>query len=227
MVKVEKLASAIYNDIVGGLRGYHNNFSMSLEQLQEDVVITRLQVIKEYALKGVLPVKDLLIAINCVDVDCKDLDRCKCHDPYVGKPVAHFIIPQLFTEYDIKAIEYIGSTDRLQPYLWSTSPMFSRYFKYRKRGKDKPFVYIDTTPNENGYLDGYIFNAPLIDQISIVAVFKDPRQLKIYKCCNNFADDNLTFIDNEVIKRVTESKIRYYRQMAPPILPNNQEYAAG
>jgi len=33
---------------------------------------------------------------------------------------------------------------------------------YRKRGRNKPFVYIDTTPNENGMYDCFIFNAPLI-----------------------------------------------------------------
>jgi hypothetical protein len=32
--QIEKLASAIYNDIVGGLKGYHSNFSVSMEQLE-------------------------------------------------------------------------------------------------------------------------------------------------------------------------------------------------
>jgi hypothetical protein len=31
MAIIKKLASAIYNDIVSGLRGYHHNPSMSLE----------------------------------------------------------------------------------------------------------------------------------------------------------------------------------------------------
>jgi hypothetical protein len=32
--QIEKLASAVYNDIVGGLRGYHANPSISMEQLE-------------------------------------------------------------------------------------------------------------------------------------------------------------------------------------------------
>jgi len=36
-------------------------------------------------------------------------------------------------------------------------------------------VYLDSAPNEHGMIDGYIFNAPLLKMISIVAVFKDPR----------------------------------------------------
>jgi hypothetical protein len=31
-------------------------------------------------------------------------------------------------------------------------------------------------------LDCYIFEAPLIKQISVVAVFKDPRQLEEFQC---------------------------------------------
>ena len=86
MGMINRLASAIYNDIVGGLRGYHVNHSISIEQLEDDVVSTRIAVIKEYALKGILPVKDLLEAINCIPVDCEDLDRCSCNSSYVGTP---------------------------------------------------------------------------------------------------------------------------------------------
>ena len=86
MGRIYRLSSAIYNDIVVGLRGYHVNHSISLEQLEDDVVATRLAVIKEYSLKGILPIKDLLESINCISVDCKDLDRCKCNSKYTGTP---------------------------------------------------------------------------------------------------------------------------------------------
>lgn len=53
----EKLASAIYNDIMSGLRGYSSNPSMSLEQLEDDIIDERLQIIKEYFIKGLVPKK--------------------------------------------------------------------------------------------------------------------------------------------------------------------------
>jgi len=56
--------------------------------------------------------------------------------------------------------------------------MFSKYHKYRRRGKSRPYVYIDMSPNENGMYDCFVFNAPLLKQVSIVAVFKDLRQLE-------------------------------------------------
>jgi hypothetical protein len=40
--QITKLASAIRNDVVSGLRGYHTNMSMSLEQLEDDIIDMRL-----------------------------------------------------------------------------------------------------------------------------------------------------------------------------------------
>lgn len=222
-----KLASAIRNDVVSGLRGYHHNMSMSIEQLEDDIVDERLQIIKEYSLKGILPIKDLLLAIPCIDVDCKDLERCRCNTDGCDTPVAHFEIPQLLNDYGAKSIDYIGSTDRKIPFIHYTSSTSWSYHKYRKRGKNKPYVWIDTTPNENGMYDCFIFNAPLIKQVTVVGIFKDPRQLERYECCMEYQDDNLTFINNEIKKRLTEKKLRYYRQLAAPLLPNDQTYAAG
>ena len=40
-------------------------------------------------------------------------------------------------------------------------------------------------------------------------------------------DNNMSFINNEIKKRLTEKKIRYYRQLQAPVLPNDQQYTAG
>ena len=227
--QIEKLASAIRNDVVSGLRGYHTNMSMSMEQLCQDIVDERLQILKEYSLKGVLPLKDLYTSINCIQIDCKNIERCKCntYDDCSDQPIAHFEIPQIVNDYGNLSIDYIGSTDRQLPFVFYTSSTAFRYHKYRKRGKNKPYVWIDTTPNENGMYDCFVFNAPLLDRVSISAIFKDLRQLDKFECCADLQDDNMTFINNEIKKRLTEKKIRYYRQLATPNLPNDQSYAAG
>jgi hypothetical protein len=72
---------------------------------------------------------------------------------------------------------YIGTTDKQEPFVVYTSPTSFRNRKHRKRGKNKPFVWIDITPNENGMYDGFIFNAPLLKEISVIGIFKDLRQL--------------------------------------------------
>lgn len=224
--QIEKLASAILNDITSGLRGYHTNLSISIEQLCQDIVDERLQILKEYSLKGILPLKDLYLSINCIQVDCKDIERCKCSQlsPYDLTPTAHFEIPQILGDYGNLSIDYIGSSDRQLPFIYYTSSAAFRHHKYRKRGKDKPYVWIDTTPNENGMYDCFVYNAPLLESVSITAIFKDLRQLENYSCCVDLQDDNMTFINNEIKRRLTEKKLRYYKVLKDPILPNNQSY---
>lgn len=227
--QIQKLASAIRNDVVSGLKGYHTNMSMSMEQLEQEVVDERLQVLKEYSLKGILPVKDLYISINCIPIDCKDIERCSIcsSNNNEGTPTAHFEIPQTLNDYGALSIDYIGSTDRQLPFAYYTSINTLRQHKYRKRGKSKPYVWIDTTPNENGMYDCFVFNAPMLDSVSISAIFKDVRQLEQFACCTEQSDSNFTFIDNEVKKRLIEKKLRYYRGYSPSVTPNDQQYTQG
>lgn len=225
--QIEKLASAIRNDVVSGLKGFHSNLSMSTEQLCQDIVDERLQILKEYSLKGILPTRDLYISINCIPVDCKSLDKCRCNNQNFFTPTLHFEIPQILNDYGSLSIDYIGSTDKQLPFIYYTSLSTLRQHQYRKRGKDRPYVWIDTTPNEKGMYDCFVFNAPLLKVVSISAIFKDLRQLENYNCCVDLQDDNMTFINNEIKKRVTEKKLRYYRSFAPSNLPNDQAYQPG
>ena len=218
----EKLASAIQNDVLSGLRGYHHNLSMSMEQLEDDIVDERLAIIKEYKQKGILSLKELALSINCINVNCEDIAKCsKCSQFVCSTPASHFEIPQVIE------LLYVGSIDKQTPFIVYDSITAAKNHKYRKRGVDKPYVWVDTTPNENGMNDCFIFNAPLIKSVSVVGVFKDPRQLCNYDCNLGDIDDNLNSINSEIKKRLTEKKLRYYRQFAKPLKPNDQTYSEG
>lgn len=218
---VTKLASAIYNDIVGGLAGYSSTPTLSLEQLEDEIVEERLLVIKEYAMNNMLPKNDLMMSINCIPVDCKSLDKCPCGGNNFSKPIAHFEIPQLVNGVPGGAVTYIGSVDKQVPFKLYTSDAY-RFHKYRRRGQNKPFVYLETTPNENNMYDGWIFNAPMLETLSVTGVFKDPRQVTEFDCCATDDLENYTFISTEIKKRLVEKKLRYYRQFIPQITPNTQ-----
>lgn len=69
--------------------------------------------------------------------------------------------------------------------------------------------------------DCWVYNAPFLKSISVIGIFKDPRQLINYGCCS-LDINNMTFIDAEIKKRLTEKKLRYYRQLAAPLLSNDQ-----
>ena len=217
---IEKLASAIYNDVVAGLVGITNTPTISIDQLQDDIVDERLQIIKEYSLKNLIPRKDLMVSINCIDLDCKSLDKCPC-GTQLTKPYLHFEIPQIINDFAEDAIEFIGSVDRFQQYKVYTSTAW-QYNQYMKRGSEKPFVYIEPTPNANNMYDGWLFNAPFTKKISIIFIPKDPRQLVNFDCCTNEDTDNFSFISTEIKKRLTEKKLRYYKQFYQGPTPNTQ-----
>jgi hypothetical protein len=119
-----------------------------------------------------------MLSINCIEVDCENLSKCKCSSQDCGAPEAHFKVPQILLDWGAsKAVRHVSSVDRQHPFLVYTTSLerAKTYRKYRKRGRNKPLVYIDTTPNERGFYDCFIFNAPMIEEVSIVAIFKDPR----------------------------------------------------
>lgn len=214
---VSKIADAIRNDVQGGLAGYNATVNMSLEQLEDEVVEERLLVIKQYAKQNLIPKKELMYSLNCIPVDCKSLDKC-CEASEYDEPVAHFEVPQILTDYGEEGIEFIGSTDKKIKFKVYTNRNF-KFHKYKARGANKPYVYIDTTPNENNLYDGYIFNAPLLERLTVIAIFKDPRQVAELACCDYTDADNFTFIATEVKKNLINKKLNYYRQLHPyPIL---------
>jgi hypothetical protein len=150
------------------------------------------------------------------------MEQCTCGSKISdgGLSTMHFEIPQVMTEFD-GGIAYIGSTDKQNPFIYYTSPTQLKYHKYRKRGQNKPYVYIDVTPNANNMFDCWVFNAPMLKQVSVIAIFKNVNQLEGCDCTESVDLNNLSFIDQEVKRRVTELKIKYYRQLAPPIMPND------
>ena len=223
-MELNKLASAILNDILSGLRGITSNISLSVEQLEDDIIDERLTIIKEYALKGLLPVKDLVTSINCLEVDCKPIENCNLCNSNLNvreTNIPHVEIPQIVTDLGVDAIQYFGTVDRNTPFKIYTDISY-QYHKYNRWLRRKPYIYIDTAPNENGMYDCYIFNAPLIKTLSIIAVFKDPRQLEQFTCCNAEEVSNMNFLTNDIKRRITEKKVRWYRSLSAPNLPNDQ-----
>jgi len=95
------------------------------------------------------------MAINCVDVDCEYLDKCpacRTTNPSAEK-IQHFQIPQIINDFGDDAIDFIGSTDKMNQYVVYTDTRF-QFHKYKRRGSEDPYVFILTAPNENNMYDG-------------------------------------------------------------------------
>lgn len=223
-MKIEVLASVILNEVKAGLSGMNANPTISEEQIEDEIIETRHTLIKELYLKGILKKHDLMLAINCIDVDCKD--PAKCCDFNSGKAVKHFEIPPLVESLGKDAIDYIGAADRgnnLKDNVYFSATLAEKH-KYKRYGGDSPYIYIEKTPNENGMYDCWIYNLPFIKRISIIGIFRDPRDLKEYDCCN---DDVASYLDlgsiTDLVKdQLLKNKFYYYRQAIEMPVPNKQ-----
>lgn len=202
-MNVKQIASAVLSHIYDGLKGAVANIAVSQEQLEDEVVAERNTIIKEYLIKGVANLQEVYSAINCVEVQCASMSKC-CELGDLGQKALHFEIPPVLLLSGVSTIKFIGSIDQKEKYQVYTNNDY-KYHKYKKRGANKPYVYLDTTVNSNGMIDGYIFNAPLVKMISVVAVFLDPRKLVEFNCC---ADEEIVtdcgIISNDIVHRLTQ-----------------------
>lgn len=222
---IERLASDIYNNVVSGLGGINVNDKFSIEQIEDDIINERLTIIKENALKGILPATDLMLKINCVPLDDLQLNKCGLTDGwYRDKHIKHFEIPQIVYDFNRESIGYVGPVDG----SYSMTVYVDRHAwlnnKYRRNIKIRDFALIDMATNENDMYDGWIISDNEIPEdttIMIVAIWKDPRQLSMFQCCPFDEINNWTYISNDIIKRLTEKYLRYYRQLAMPPTPSD------
>lgn len=218
-MNINKLASAIYNDIKSGLAGYSSTDAISIEQLEDDIIDERLLLIKKYGLQNKLPFNDLRLDLNCITLDCDTMNNCCNFQSPIKENIRHFKIPQIITEYGIDGISFVGSIDRSHSFQIYLNDMY-QYRKYRKFNRKIPYVYINTAPDSEGMINGYVFNAPFLEKISVTGIFKDPRDIKDYMCCNEV--DNMSALDSEIKDSLTKKKLYYYRQLLAQPLPNDQ-----
>lgn len=224
-MNVNQIASAIINDLFSGnLVSLSNRSMISQDQIEDEVIETRNAVIKDWYIKSNLNLGDMMTAINCIEVDCKDQNKCSCMSSLANAKMAkHFEIPQLMPGLGADALAFVGSTDRshtFKVYYNLEAIKYQRYYqKYRKRYNPKPFVYVEKTPNKNGMYDCWIFDAPFVQYIAVIGIFKDPRQLEQYNCCDNTDYLEMGAISNEIKNRILQKKIQLYRTPAPPAAP--------
>ena len=224
-MNVNQIASDIINDLFSGnLVSLSHRVMISQEQIEDECIETRCAIIKDWYLKNMLNLGDMMVAINCVEVDCKDQNKCSCMSSLANAKMAkHFEIPQLMPGLGVDALAFVGSTDRSHAfkvyYNLEAIKYQQHYQKYRKRPNNKPFIYIEKTPNENGMYDCWIFDAPFVQYIAVIGIFKDPRQLEKYNCCDDIDYLEMGAISNEIKNRILQKKIQLYRTSAPPAAP--------
>lgn len=218
---INREASAVINDLLGGLENYSSTLNFSIEQIEDELVEERRGCILKYYKQNMLPLQELAISLRCVSTDCETLDRC-CASSEYQQPQLHFEIPPIV---DIpEAVVYVGSTDLQVPLKVYTNPALIKMHKYKIRGSKKPFVFIDTNLNSKGRMDCFVFNAPMLERLTFTGIFRDLRQVEEYMkengCCSFDEVYSPTFIDTEAKAQLLNKKFKYYRAVPYQPAPN-------
>lgn len=220
---IEQLASIIYNNVVSGIDGNHIDMKFSMAQIEDDIINERLSVIKEYSLKGILPASDLMIKINCIELDEQPVNRVGEFEEFDGYYIRHFEVPQIAYVYDRESISYVGGINGKESFPFYTDRHAWVNHRNKRFVKQRPHVFIDTATNFNNKYDCWLVSKDLIPEnslLTIVAIWKDPRDLITYQCCKDDEILNWTFLSTEIIKRMSEKYLRYYRMLYQPPTPS-------
>lgn len=143
------------------------------------------------------------------------MNQCPCKG-LPGKITQHFEVPQLLQGIGGAALLFVGSTDKMISYKIYYDIKSLNYQKYRKRPIDEPYVYIDRSLNKNGMHDVWLFNAPFVKYVTVVGLFRDPRQLEQFSCCDSNEYLEMGSISSELIRRILAKKVALYRVSLPP-----------
>ncbi len=220
---LQEIASAIRNNVGGGLREVYNH-AYSIPQIEDEISNTRNLIIMETVAQG--GIINLEYFMQRVD----NLELALVRFPYGGYSnspdrVPHVKIPRLISTNDNSALTYFGPPDFSLDFTKYYDSTFNTHEYSRVVGK-RPYIFVDLATDENAKHDVYIFNSEgnNLREVSIRGMFSDPNSLNEGE--GIFAEDAEFAAPLEVqemiIDRLTAKYVEYYRKMNQGYQPNTQ-----
>lgn len=224
---LNEITSTIRNKVADGLSGNISNQAFSIKQLEEEVDIERAAYIQSYIDTGrKINPKYLLQTVDKLTITCMDLaQNVPCGFQ------SHFDVPAvkihpIAATFDDSAVEYFGLMNKQEGFIVYYDTDSMALHKYRVKTKHLPFIWIDTTPDSDGYMTAFLMNAgkySTLKYLSMRSIFEHPTRIGANTA--GFGDKEYPapgHIQKVIIKNITEEYIRYYRQLNVMPQPNTQ-----
>lgn len=219
---LNEMASAIRSNIGSGLKEVAN-FAYPIDQIKAEIGNVRNQIILEDPQALVVNAQYFAQRIDNIPLDLVRFP----FGGYSNSPslVPHFKIPKLAMTKDNSAVLFLGPPDQ-SLFLKVYYDFMHLNHKYSRVIGRRPYSYIDLAHDSDGQLDGYVFNlGPSgLKILATRAIFADP--VKILEADGLFGVDEEfpapEAVQQTIITRITESYIRYYKQLNHPYQPNTQ-----
>jgi len=224
---LNEMSSSIRNRVADGLSGNISNQAFSTEQLNDEIDLQRSDFINQYVTSGLkLNPNYLYQTIDGLELKCINLDdNSDCNYLPDSKTMAMKIPAIAATSMD-SAVEYFGLNNKQNSFIVYYTTSQIQNHKRRVRTKLKPFIWIDTTLDQNGFMTAYLMNSSSYNELkymSIRAIFEHPS--RVLNSNANFGDTEYPapgHIQNKIIDALTEKYVRYYRQLNILSTPNTQ-----
>jgi hypothetical protein len=219
-----QLASAIRNNVVDGLDGISST-SFSTEQLKDEILLTAASTLVSLTSKGLIDLNKFSQRIDGIRIERKDVSG-NC-DVESNIEVPHFTIPDV-NRLISTPITYLGSMDGAMTFKVYFDRDY-RFHKYRLASARFPFAWVSTVANSDGMHDVFLFNVPTYNNmqfVTIEAVFDNPYDIQKTPYYEQFSDAEFyapLFVQKEIIDKLTQQYVNYYRQLHLTPKPNTQQ----
>ena len=221
---LRQISSSIRNNVMSGIDGA-GELTFSLEQLQDEVILTAAGVVVKMSEQGLLDPLRLHQRVDGIRVECADISG-NCDVPSNIAP-PHFTIPNVNRLAD-EPISYLGTIDgKLSFKIYYDRDW--RFHKHRLATANKPFAWVSTTANNEGSYDIFLFNLGTYDNLQFISIdmlLDNPYDLlstDYYAQFNNSEFYAPKVVQQEVIDQLTKKYVNYYRQLKMHQRPNVQQ----
>lgn len=221
---LDQIASTIRNHVVDALGGASET-TFSIEQLKDEIMTAASGAVARLAAQGVIQITELAQRLDGIAVATRDLSL-ECP---VGSELCapHFEIPNLNRAIDSPII-FLGSLDSKLSFKVYYNRDY-RYHRYRLATSRKPFAWVSSSKNVKGLYDVFLFNMGKYNTIKFLSMdvlLDNPYDLLATPYYNQFAEAEFyapLLVQEEIIDKLTQKYVNYYRQLHMQIKPNVQQ----
>lgn len=221
---LKQIASTIRNNVVDGLNGATTT-SFSMEQLKDEILLQAAASTVKLAMEGLFDISKLAQRIDGIKVDYQDLSA-NCAVPSYTR-ARHFKIPNVNRVLE-NPVLFLGTIDAKLSFKVYFDRDY-RFHRHRIATARKPFAWISSTSDADGMHDVFLFNLGKynsLEFISIDAIFDNPYDLLNTPYYEQFSSSEFyapLYLQKEIIDRLTQQYVNYYRQMHLNKQPNTQK----
>jgi len=220
---LEEMASAIQNNIGGGLKEV-GNYTYSIDQIKDEISNARSTMIMEYSQKGILERPYFAQKIENIDLVFSVFPEEGIVES--NSPSLLAKIPKLAMTKDNSSVLYLGPVDMSLNIKTYFSLNELQLHKFTRTLKNRPYAFADLVHNDDGDIPVYLFNlgpSPF-RKITVRAIIDDP--VKLLQKDGYYIDNEEfpapLFIQDIIITTITAKYLKYYKQLSAPNEANDQ-----